>query len=121
MAKSNLNRGAFGRASSAPTQEVEPEVLSSKSADVPSAAELSIVPEPPPAPKVAPVVSTSKSAPDDRQDLLNKIEALEARVKLLEDKLQALVTILSREMSGGLRGGPESLGRALRAAEILKS
>ena len=127
MAKSNLNRGAFGRAKSSEPAEQETNFVSAYLEDTISASPSS-------APDIklvhAPDVnfvssatvtsSSSKVLPDDRQVLLNKIEVLEERVKTLENKLQTLVAILTKEMSGGLRGGPESLGRLLKTTEILK-
>lgn len=128
MAKSNLNRGAFGRAKLSELTEQE---TSFSSADFKDAISASL----PPVPEIKLVhalddssvsnsivpANTSRVLLDDRQDLLNKIEALEERVKTLEDKLKTLVAILTKEMTGGLRGGPESLGRLLKATEILKS
>ena len=126
MAKSNLNRGSFGRSSAPVTAEqetafvsVEPENIEPPAPPAP-APELKVVSEPAPAAKSAAVSNPTKVTLDDRQDLLNKIEVLEERVKTLENKLQTLVEILTKQMTGGLRGGPESLGRLLKSTEILK-
>lgn len=129
MAKSNLNRGSFGRSSAPVTAEqetafvsVEPEHIEPPAPPAPPAPapELKVVSEPAPAAKSAAVNNPTRVTLDDRQDLLNKIEVLEERVKTLENKLQTLVEILTKQMTGGLRGGPESLGRLLKSTEILK-
>jgi len=88
-----------------------------------------LVPDETPAPGGAEIISFEAAAPhshlaevaheDDRDVLLEKIDRLEARVQELETKLQLLVTLLTREMSTGLRMGPEGLGRALQGSGLL--
>lgn len=128
MAKSNLNRGAFGRARSPEPAEQETNFMRADFEDAISApslpvSEIKLVRALDDSSDTNSTVVTSPARVplDDRRDLLNKIEILEERVKTLENKLQTLVAILTKEMSGGLRGGPESLGRLLKSTEILKT
>lgn len=65
--------------------------------------------------------SSEDATPDDRQELLDRIDHLETRVRVLETKLQKLVDLLASEMSSGLRMGPEGLGRAIKGSGLLEN
>ena len=103
MSKQNVNRGFFKKKAE----------LSAEETPAPVGAEIINF-------EAAGSQVATHAAEDDRDILLQKIDRLEARVQALETKLQLLVTLLSQEMSSGLRMGPEGLGRVLQGSGLLK-
>jgi hypothetical protein len=73
----------------------------------------------------APVLVTKASpAPpavrqDEAENLAKRVGELETRVLLLENKLKTLINVITKEMSSGLKQGPEGLARAIKNSGVL--
>jgi len=120
MAKMS-NKNYFGRA-----KRDELEVIQEPVVDVKNVADRSEVLTLVDAPEIKDEITVVKnspaptaSSPDETEQLVKRVGELETRVLLLENKLKTLINVITKEMSAGLKQGPEGLARAIKNSGVL--